>query len=503
MDKTALTFLFFLFLLSKYISGDTNDDCRPTLCSPTGPQVRFPFRIRDRQPSACGFPGFDLSCNEQNKTILHLTSSRSYTVNKISYGAQIIYIDPEFCRSNSIGDFNITGTPFDFRSMQSYRFYNCSWIQSSYKFHMMSLPCLNSVNHSVIALRNGQIPEGKTAANCQDIGMISVPIRRYGGTMEELELMWFTPYCRSCEIEGRMCGLKGSYGETTCLAYNVVVWYIAKRAREYNESMHQNVDTFSITVSQRPNSSPGLDTSTIESYKTTILGESRRLPKDDYDTCPICLTRYEPRDALRTIPECKLVYALESDKKITVAAKMNHNVLEFSLRRAPRDGVEIEQFRDMIMILECVELPAMYDIWIWSLVGSGEFSVASARKFIDDHRLAGSPHKTRWVKAVPIKINVMAWKVRFDFLPTRLNLSRKGLELQSILCPICNKEVESTSHIFFACSMVRDLYRKIASWWELSYSKFDSYDDWLEWFQALRMHSKHRDMLEGGFYATW
>ncbi|GJY39564.1 RNA-directed DNA polymerase, eukaryota, reverse transcriptase zinc-binding domain protein [Tanacetum coccineum] len=199
------------------------------------------------------------------------------------------------------------------------------------------------------------------------------------------------------------------------------------------------------------------------------------------------------------------VYALESDKKITVADKMNHNVLGFSLRRAPRDGVEMEQFRDMIAILEGVELPAMHDRWIWSLVGSGEFSVASARKFIDDHRLTGSPHKTRWVKVVPIKINVMAWKVRFDFLPTRLNLSRRGLELQSILCPNCNKEVESTSHIFFACSMVRDLYRKIASWWELSYSEFDSYDDWLDWFQVLRLHSKHRDMLEGacGLYTKF
>nr|GEX50826.1 putative RING-H2 finger protein ATL21A [Tanacetum cinerariifolium] len=207
--------LLFLFLLSNSISGDTNDDCRPALCSPTGPQVRFPFRIRDRQPSACGFPGFDLSCNEQNKTILHLTSSRSYIVNKISYGTQIIYIDPEFCRSNSIGDFNITGTPFDSRSIQSYRFYNCSWIQSTY--YQLHVPCLNN---SVIAFRNGEIPEGKTPANCQDIGMISVPIPWYGGTIEELELMWFTPYCRSCEIEGRMCGFKGSYGETTCLAYN-------------------------------------------------------------------------------------------------------------------------------------------------------------------------------------------------------------------------------------------------------------------------------------------
>nr|GEV62670.1 RNA-directed DNA polymerase, eukaryota [Tanacetum cinerariifolium] len=114
-----------------------------------------------------------------------------------------------------------------------------------------------------------------------------------------------------------------------------------------------------------------------------------------------------------------------------------------------------------------------------------------------------SPHKTRWVKVVPIKINVMAWKVRFDFLPTLLNLSRRDLELESILCPNCNKEVESTSHIFFACLMVRDLYRKIASWWELSYSEFDSYDDWLDWFQVLKLHSKHRDVLEGLYYAMW
>ncbi|GJZ45308.1 hypothetical protein Tco_0592904 [Tanacetum coccineum] len=36
------------------------------------------------------------------------------------------------------------------------------------------------------------------------------------------------------------------------------------------------------------------------------------------------------------------VYALESDKKLTVATKMNHNDVGFSLRRLPRDGVEME-----------------------------------------------------------------------------------------------------------------------------------------------------------------
>ncbi|GKB97849.1 RNA-directed DNA polymerase, eukaryota [Tanacetum coccineum] len=114
----------------------------------------------------------------------------------------------------------------------------------------------------------------------------------------------------------------------------------------------------------------------------------------------------------------------------------------------------------------------MQDRWSWSLEGSGNFSVASVRKYIDAYKLTSSSSATRWVKAVPIKINVMAWKVRLNALPTRLNLSHKGLDLQSILCLNCVKEVESTSHIFFGCSMARDLSRKIASWWDICYSEF-------------------------------
>ncbi|GJR57571.1 hypothetical protein Tco_1499733 [Tanacetum coccineum] len=120
------------------------------------------------------------------------------------------------------------------------------------------------------------------------------------------------------------------------------------------------------------------------------------------------------------------VYALESDKKITVASKMNHNDVGLSLRRAPRDGVELEQFNNLNVFLAGTMLSDSNDRWSWSLVGSGKFLVASVRKLIDEHRLGGSSYKTRWIHTVPIKINILAWKVRYDFLPTRLNLSRRG-----------------------------------------------------------------------------
>ncbi|KAL8201015.1 hypothetical protein R6Q57_012354 [Mikania cordata] len=326
MEKITLRFLLCFFLF-KSISG--GNDCRPASCSPTGPQVRFPFRIRGRQPHHCGFPGFDLSCNKRNRTVLHLTSSRSYIVNKISYRKQIIYINPQFCRRKRIGEFSLTGTPFDFSSNKSYTFYNCSLQKSNpdYKFPMVPLRCLGSVNHSVIVVRrSGLNPEGETPKNCQDMVVISVPIKWHNDIVEELELMWITPFCRYCEAEGRICGLTGSDGETTCFGSSsgirkstmgllitigvsilmcivAVVWCITDKAREYNQTRHQNIDVFPITISSRPHSSTGLDMSTIESYTRTVLGESRRLPKDD-DTCSICLCKYEPKDALRTIPEC-------------------------------------------------------------------------------------------------------------------------------------------------------------------------------------------------------
>nr|GEW97396.1 RNA-directed DNA polymerase, eukaryota [Tanacetum cinerariifolium] len=113
---------------------------------------------------------------------------------------------------------------------------------------------------------------------------------------------------------------------------------------------------------------------------------------------------------------------------------------------------EMEQFRSLSIVIEGVLLHDMVDSWKWTLEGLGEFSVASARKFIDNSWLIGSPKKTRWIKMVPIKVNILAWKVQFDLLPTRLNLSRR---------------------------------------------------EWLAWLCSLGISSKHKELLEGIYYAMW
>nr|GEV69514.1 RNA-directed DNA polymerase, eukaryota, reverse transcriptase zinc-binding domain protein [Tanacetum cinerariifolium] len=149
------------------------------------------------------------------------------------------------------------------------------------------------------------------------------------------------------------------------------------------------------------------------------------------------------------------LYSLESAKHINVAEKMNHTSLSWSYRRDPRGGIEEEQQNMLFSRISGVILPNMRDRWIWSFEASEDFLVTSARRLIDDYLLPKEDVQTRWVKFVPIKINVFSWRVRLDKLPTHLNLSLRGVEISSIMCPLCNSLVESTAHLFFTCHVAR------------------------------------------------
>ncbi|GJU83396.1 RNA-directed DNA polymerase, eukaryota [Tanacetum coccineum] len=132
-----------------------------------------------------------------------------------------------------------------------------------------------------------------------------------------------------------------------------------------------------------------------------------------------------------------------------------------------------------------------------------EFSVKSVRQLIDDSILPKEKVATRWVKVMLIKINVFVWIIRLDKLPTRLNLSLKGIDILTIACPLCHASVESGSHIFFSCPMTRHLWRKLMHWWELEDIDLASYDDWLLWLNSSRLFKRLKEILEGVCYVKW
>ncbi|KAI3792614.1 hypothetical protein L2E82_06497 [Cichorium intybus] len=330
MEKEHILLLIFSFFVLKPTSR-AHDDCLPASCSSSEPEVRFPFRLIGRQPAQCGFPGFDLSCDQQDQTILQLPSSLPYVVNRISYLEQAIYIDPGFCRPNRIVGLNVTDTSFGYSNflMESYTFYNCSQNYSP-RYLDVPFPCLGSGNYSVIARRTDFVYPGIGTLNCDVMKTIEVPVQPTGGDIRvALELMWFTPYCKACEREGKVCRLKSDDGRTICVSsssgkgisrgakYGLSIGigvpaficiiglacYASSKTRDHNSTHNQSIDLSSVANVPQPVSRTGLDTPTIESYPKTVFGESCGLPNDD-GTCAICLSDYKLKESLRTIPEC-------------------------------------------------------------------------------------------------------------------------------------------------------------------------------------------------------
>ncbi|XP_071686503.1 uncharacterized protein [Rutidosis leptorrhynchoides] len=112
-------------------------------------------------------------------------------------------------------------------------------------------------------------------------------------------------------------------------------------------------------------------------------------------------------------------------------------------------------FSTMLTELSNVSLGDQYDIWYWSIASDGSFAVNSTISHVDNVMLPSLSPAMFWCKVIPQKVNVSMWRLGVDRLPTRLNLSVRGLEINSISCPVCSSNVESQDHIFF-CGEVTD-----------------------------------------------
>ncbi|KAI3700597.1 hypothetical protein L2E82_45233 [Cichorium intybus] len=122
------------------------------------------------------------------------------------------------------------------------------------------------------------------------------------------------------------------------------------------------------------------------------------------------------------------------------------------------------QWSEIVDAVNQVVLSNSQDRWRWTNDGSGCFSVASARETIDAVCLPSDDSVVKWSSLAPIKLNVLAWKIAVNGLPIRWNLARRGFDIPSIACVVCEKGGESIDHLFFGCSFVTDLVTGVAKW---------------------------------------
>nr|GEV04833.1 RNA-directed DNA polymerase, eukaryota [Tanacetum cinerariifolium] len=131
--------------------------------------------------------------------------------------------------------------------------------------------------------------------------------------------------------------------------------------------------------------------------------------------------------------------------------RVGNGSVALSLLRTVRGGVEAHQLDLLQNLIGPAILTNLEDSWVWDLNGEGVFRVKDVRNLLDESFLPKDSTTTRWVKSIPIKINVFAWKVYLDRLRTRLNLIRRGVQVPSLsMLPDCPVDINARCPSQFA-----------------------------------------------------
>ncbi|GJY92501.1 RNA-directed DNA polymerase, eukaryota [Tanacetum coccineum] len=100
----------------------------------------------------------------------------------------------------------------------------------------------------------------------------------------------------------------------------------------------------------------------------------------------------------------------------------------------------------------------------------GNFNVKDLAFMVYDICLhvGNTTQKTLWNKLAPKKVNVFIWRVLHGRISVRVELDKRGIELDSILCPCCDDSLESYDHCLVTCNVAKTVWDRIFEWWKIS-----------------------------------
>ncbi|GAY47579.1 hypothetical protein CUMW_105480 [Citrus unshiu] len=135
---TSFCMFILYLLLARTVSGKIDPQylaCVAKTCG-DGQNIGFPFYIENQQEAYCGYPGFNLSCNDKGNPVLKLSSGTKYIVEKIVYDNHSVLVsNAAFSETNSDGSCTFpriknVSLPAEFHlapdQKQAVLLYNCS-----------------------------------------------------------------------------------------------------------------------------------------------------------------------------------------------------------------------------------------------------------------------------------------------------------------------------------------------------------------------------------------
>ncbi|XP_071699930.1 uncharacterized protein [Rutidosis leptorrhynchoides] len=153
----------------------------------------------------------------------------------------------------------------------------------------------------------------------------------------------------------------------------------------------------------------------------------------------------------------KRLFRLEKEPYATVQSRLGWDGTtcngSWDWVRQPSGRTDAELGNMVQLIQEVVVDIEQEDRWIWSPCSSGSFSTKIlsdlVRSKIITSRASGI--ETLRNNLVPKKVEVFIWRVMNGRLPVLSELDKRGIDLHSIRCPICDNDIETVQHALFQC----------------------------------------------------
>ncbi|XP_072971648.1 LEAF RUST 10 DISEASE-RESISTANCEUS RECEPTOR-LIKE PROTEIN KINASE-like 2.1 [Typha angustifolia] len=242
-QKSLLPLLFFLLTSSSELPSFSNASnhqymaCTPSgyNCGASGVVVRYPFWFNG-SPDYCGYPGFKLSCNDNNNLTIHI-NGKEYQVRDIDYSSKVLVVVDQTIVDQTCPqpDYNadVSLSVFEYSDNDSNLgvFFNCTPPSSSYaKRRVFACPSTNSSYYTVDKNSSAEmsdkctskvlVPVRQTAADLLEYGKLNASDVYAAG----FSLRWMKGgegWCDSCVNSGGACGYNAtSPSEPTCFCPN-------------------------------------------------------------------------------------------------------------------------------------------------------------------------------------------------------------------------------------------------------------------------------------------
>ncbi|XP_071689274.1 uncharacterized protein [Rutidosis leptorrhynchoides] len=161
---------------------------------------------------------------------------------------------------------------------------------------------------------------------------------------------------------------------------------------------------------------------------------------------------------------------LETNKDASIAERITHrNGLSYGNWSWTRDPTSraTNEITELNSIVSSVSLSDKQHSWKYNLDSTGIFTTKSLASLINSLRFGNNALSlsTPRNKLLPQKVYIFIWRAIQNKIPVRFEIDKRGIDLDSTLCPLCELEVETTEHILCSCPNSALLWKLVLDWW--------------------------------------